>query len=122
MKYPVTAYVCMENEESYERGVLNHINIYDLASEYREIPANGHAYFDTQYLKTYKDGLSQAGIKYKETKFNGVNAVEYEFNQNGLPTKAIMFVKNQKSYLLQVSTRNGLVSKYNNLKLSFRSI
>jgi hypothetical protein len=122
MEYPVTSYVCTENDESYDLGVINHINIYDLASEYKGIPVAQHNYFESKYLETYEEGLSQADITYKHITFKGVRAVEYEFSQNGLPTKAIMFIKNQKSYLLQVATRKSLALKFHSFKSSFTII
>lgn len=122
MKYPISAYACAENEESYENGTINNIIIYDLASEYKAIPVSGYTLFESKYLKTYKDNLRQANIIYNELTFSGVNAIEYEFHQNGLPTKAIIFVKNKKSYLLQVTTRGELSSKFNRFKSSFISM
>jgi hypothetical protein len=49
----------------------------------------------------------------------GVRAIEYSFSQQGLPTKALVFLKGKKSYLIQVGTRHNLESKYLSLKSGF---
>ena len=115
----LNAFVCAENESNFETAALININIYDLSAKYKSTPK---AKFETNYLDTYKADLSKAGYSFKATTLNGLNAIEYEFDQNGLPTKAIMFIYNKKSYLLQIGTRKNLALKFNNLKKSFKTI
>lgn len=116
----IAAYICGENEDSAERGVINNINIYDESKSYVNIKQTNYAYFEKRALEQYAVNLKNAGISFSYTTFQGVSAIEYIFNQGGtLPTKAIFFFKNKKSYLLQVATRKSLTSKYNNLKTSF---
>jgi len=113
------AYICAENEDDPETDVIVNINIYDESASYNKIKPENHPYFTRKCLEKYAENLSKAGIQNSYTTFQGVTAIEYTFDQNGLPTKAIMFYKNKKSYLLQVGTRNNLNTKFNNLKQSF---
>ena len=115
----IAAYICGENKESPETGVIVNINIYDESKSYNIIQPSGYAYFEKKYLEHYAANLSNAGISYNYTTYQGVSALEYNFDQLGLPTKALMFLKNKKSYLLQVATRNNLTTKFTALKTSF---
>ena len=113
------AYICAENEDDPETGVIVNINIYDESATYAKFKPENHVYFTRKCLEKYTENLSNAGILNSYTTFQGVTAIEYTFDQNGLPTKAIIFYKNKKSYLLQVGTKNNLTTKYNALKTSF---
>jgi hypothetical protein len=116
----IGAYICGENEDSAETGVINNINIYDESRSYKNIAPSNYAYFEKKALEQYALNLTNAGMSYGYTTFQGVAAIEYSFDQGGtLPTKAIIFYKNNKSYLLQVATRKNLIAKYNKLKTSF---
>ena len=115
----LAAYVCSENEENPENGVVNNINIYDESKSYKKIQPTEYAMFEKSYLEQYATNLKNASFRYMFTNFQGVPAIEYTFDQEGLPTKAIFFLKNKKSYLLQVGTRMDLQLKYNSLKSSF---
>lgn len=115
----IAAYICAENEDNPDSGVVNNINIYDESKSYKNIQTSGYATFEKNYLEQYATGLKSAGFSYSYTIFQGVSAIEYTFDQLGLPTKAITFLKNKKSYLLQVGTRKNLYIKYNALKKSF---
>ena len=119
MENIVAAYICAENEDDPQTGVVVNINIYDETARYAKIQTEKHAYFTRKCLESYAANLSNAGIQYSYSTFQGVTAIEYTFDQNGVPTKAVMFYKNKKSYLLQVGTRNGLTTKFNALKSSF---
>ena len=99
--------------------MIYNINIYNESKSYDRIPSSRYAFFEKKYLEAYAANLSNAGISFSYTIYQGVTALEYSFDQQGLPTKAIMFLKNMKSYLLQVGTRNGLTTKFNVLKTSF---
>jgi hypothetical protein len=115
----IAAYICAENEDNPDIGVINHINIYNETKSYKNIQPSGYALFEKKYLEQYATNLKNAGISYSYTTFQGVSTIEYTFDQQGLPTKAIIFLKNKKSYLLQVGTRKNLTTKYNLLKTSF---
>lgn len=118
-KSVIGAYICPENEDNPEYGVINNINIYDEGDSYAKISPSGYAYFEKKYLEEYASQLGASGMSYKYSIYKGVTALEYSFDQMGLPTKAIMFLKNKKSYLIQVGTRYNLTSKFNSLKSSF---
>ena len=116
----IAAYICSENEKNPDIGVIVNINIYNEFSTYNKIPSSMHASYEKKYLEEYAKNLSISGIKYNYTKYQGVSAIEYTFNQMGsLPTKAIVFLKNKKSYLIQVATRSKLLGKYNYVKSNF---
>jgi len=115
----LAAYICAENKDSPETGVIVNVNIYDESGSYNNIKPIYHSFFEKKCLEKYAANLSNAGISYQYITYQGVSALEYDFDQMGLPTKAIFLLKDKKSYLLQVGTRNGLSSKFNALKTSF---
>ena len=114
-----SAYICAENEDNPNIGVINNINIYDQSESYRDIQPSNYPSFEKTQLEQYASNLKNASMSYSYTTYQGVSAIEYTFEQQGLPTKAIIFFKNKNSYLLQVGTRNSLTIKYNLLKSSF---
>jgi len=116
----IGAYICAENEDDPETGVIININIYDESESFQKVKSEFHKFFKKKLLEKYADNMDQAGISYNYIDFHGETALEYTFDQYGVPTKALMFYKNQKSYLLQITTRNNLSSKYNTLKNSFQ--
>jgi hypothetical protein len=115
----VGAYVCAENEPDPETGVLYNVNIYDEGEGYAKVSPSYHAFFEEKYLEAYANNLKRDGISYSFTTYQDVTAVEYTFDQMGLPTKAIVFLKNKKSYLLQVGARRNLSQKFNAFKAGF---
>ena len=116
----IAAYICSENEDGAETGVINNINIYDESKSYKNVKPSNYANFEKRALEQYAANLKNAGMSYSYTTFQGVSALEYTFDQGGtLPHKAMIFYKNKKSYLLQVATRKNLTAKYNKLKTSF---
>jgi hypothetical protein len=100
-------------------GVIHNINIYDESKNYKNIQSSGYATFEKEYLEEYATNLKNAGMRYTYVTYQGVSALEYTFDQQGLPTKALIFLKNKKSYLLQVGTSLNLNTKYSLLKSSF---
>jgi len=120
----IAAYACAENEDDPAIGVIININIYDVSEDYKAIPESEYSRLAEMVLKQYASQLSNSGItdNYTYTTYQGVQALEYTFDQMGLPTKAIIFHKNKKSYLLQVGTRNNLAAKYTSLKNNFEVI
>lgn len=115
----VAAYICGEDENSPEIGVANNINVTDESASYNKISPSNYGYFEKRTLEVYAGNLQKAGFNYQYTTYKGVSALEYSFDQMGLPTKAIFFLKNKKTYLIQVGTRTNLNSKFNLLKYSF---
>ena len=115
----IAAYVCAENEDNPDIAVINNINIYDESKSYKDIRPSDYAIFEKKILEQYATNLKNAGMNYTYVTYQGVSAIEYTFYQQSLPTKAIFFLKNKKSYLLQVGTRKSLTTKYNSLKSSF---
>jgi hypothetical protein len=115
----LAAYVCAENEDNPETGVIYNININNESQGYINFPQSLHSYYEQKYLEKYASTLNSTGTTTRQTIYQGVPAVEYTFDQFGLPTKAIFFIKDKKSYLLQVGTRENLSGKFNSLKFSF---
>ena len=118
----LAAYVCAENEDNPDIGVVTNINVYDLSEDYRGIPSNQHSALERNALEQYAISLKQANISVTNVRYLGVPALEYTFNQMGLPTKAVYFLKNKKSYLIQVASRQNLTTKYNLVKNSFETL
>ena len=123
MNFIVSSYVGSENENSEKIGVIYTIQISDLSSQYKNIPQSKQNEFTIKYLDSYCSSLKANNMSYSRPTFNGLNSVEYTFLQNGvLPSKAIIFIKDKKAYLLQVGTRKDLSKKYASLKNSFKFI
>jgi len=112
----IGAYICTENEDDPSIGVLVNINIYDESAAYNKIEPSGYAYFEKQYIIEYAKNLSNAGFPFSYIAYHGALAVEYTYDQMGVPTKALVFLKNKKSYLIQVATRKSLNTKYDYIK------
>ncbi|AVR47053.1 hypothetical protein C7S20_18365 [Christiangramia fulva] len=119
MNNVLAAYICGENTEDPQIGVIKNINIYDESFNYKDLRPSEYSDFEERYLKQYSSNLSAAGITYYNITYLGVSAIEYSFSQQGLPTKAIVFLKNKKSYLLQLGTRADLDSKFTFFKSGF---
>jgi len=119
MKNIQNAYICAENENDPNTGVIININIYDESASFVNLSPNEYSYFTKTYLTSYANNLKTAGMTYKYIDYQGVSALEYDFYQEDIPTKAIVFLKNKKSYLVQVATRKNLQSKFNMVKFSF---
>ena len=115
----IGAYICTENEDNPSIGVLVNINVYDELEAYKKIEPSGYAYFEKQYIIEYAEifRMQASHIAISPTKV--LLAVEYTYDQMGVPTKALVFIKNKKSYLIQVATRKSLNTKYDYIKGSF---
>ena len=115
----IGAYICAENKEDYNSGVIININIYDESKSYTTTRTAGYSKVEKAFLDSYAANLAASNLNYQYISYKGVNALQYSFSQNGLPTKAIVFVKNKKSYLIQLATRKNLQTKYSSLIQSF---
>jgi hypothetical protein len=111
----INALVCANESEKF---IVN-INIFDESSSYKQISPTNYPIFDERFINSYATNLRSAGIDYNVSTYKGGNSVEYTFNQNGLPTKAIYFIKNKRSYLIQIGSVYNLQAKFNNLKNTF---
>ena len=114
----VNAYVCAENENNPDMAVITNINISDVSEIYKNVPTSNYSLAEKSYLDEYAANLRRNGVTSSYTSFQGGAALEYNFDLMGIPTKAIIIVKNKKSYLLQVASKRNLTSKYNTLKSS----
>ena len=56
------AYICAENEDDPQTGVIVNINIYDESARYSKIQLDKHAYFTSKCLESYAANLSNAFI------------------------------------------------------------
>lgn len=115
----IGAFVCAEDEGNPDIGVIVNINVYDVSSNYKSMQVTDDRKFEMKYLSAYEQNLSNSGTTYSYVTYKGAPALEYSFDQMGLPTKAIMFLKNKKSYLLQVATRKELEREFIDLKNAF---
>lgn len=113
------AYTCAKNNSDPEAGIIYNINIYDFSKDYIKMQRSQYLSYEESFLRSYAKGLAENNITYYYVTYLGVSAIQYDFDQMGLPTKAIMFIKNKKSYLLQVATNLSLVPKFNSFKNSF---
>ena len=113
------AYYCAENENDFDIGVIIDIIVYDQSVLFTNIQPSDYARIEKENLKQYEENLSNSGYKYNYCNYKGSSAIEYSFDQLGLPTKAIVFFLNKRFYLLQVGTRTNLDYKYNGLKNNF---
>lgn len=111
----INALVCANESEKF---IVN-INIFDESSSYKQISSTNYHIFDERFINSYASNLRGEGIEYKISTYKGGKSVEYFFSQNGLPTKAIYFIKNKRSYLIQIGGIDNLQEKFNNLKNTF---
>jgi hypothetical protein len=121
---PVSAYVCAANKDSYERATINNITVQDLSANYKSYqsvsPERAAAIFESGFLKQYYDNLLANGMEAEYTTYRGVKAIHYSFMMmETMPTEALFFVKNKRGYLLQVSSRVSLASKFQAVKGAF---
>ena len=112
------AYICLENKDNPEYVAITNININDLSDSYTSLLPSTYSHFEKQFLESYASQLATSGLDYKNITYKGVPALEYSFEQMGIPTKAIIFLKEKKSILIQVGSRHDLITKFNALKFS----
>lgn len=123
MNFILSSYIGSENENSESTGVIYNIQISDISSQYQNFPVSKQNEITIKYLDSYCSSLKANKMSYTRPTFNGFNSVEYSYLQNGvLPTKAIIFIKDKKAYMLQVGTRKDLSKKYASYKNSFKFI
>lgn len=123
INFILSSYIGSENDNSESSGVIYNIQISDISSQYKNIQIGKHNAITLNYLDSYCSSLKANNMSFSRPSFNGLNAVEYYFLQNGvLPTKSIIFIKDKKAYMLQVGTRKNLSKKYTDFKNSFKFI
>lgn len=114
------AYVALSDKNSSDPVIYN-INVFNEEQNYKDIPVKGHNYFEEKYLEQYKKNLKNIGAKTKYINFQGVRALEYQYEQMGIPYKAIVFLKGKKSILLQMGgSLRILNSEFELLKSNFK--
>jgi hypothetical protein len=118
----IGAYICADDENDYYNSSLVNVVVYDMADMYYGLKPENYVINDNKFLNEYSESLEASGIGYKRIQYMGVNALEYTFNQMDMPTKAIVFWKNKKSYLIQIGSRSNFSAKFNTLKSSFALI
>jgi len=123
VKIPVSAYVCVSNQNDFDNVTATNITIQDISYIYMPGGAKDREHiFTDDYYETYKKNITAANMKLTEGLFNGARYLEYSFIQQDVPTQAIMFIKNKKMYCLQVSSMKNLIQRFNILKSSFKFI
>ena len=123
MNFILSSYIGSENENSESTGVIYNIQISDISSQYQNFPVSKQNDITIKYLDSYCSSLKANKMSYTRPNFNGLNSIEYTYLQNSvLPTKAIIFIKDKKAYMLQVATRKDLSKKYISYKNSFKFI
>ena len=117
----IAAYICAENQDDPDTGVIYNVNILNESNGYKDIQPPNYSLFEKDFLQQYANNLANSGIsyRYRYSTFQGITSLEYTFDQQGIPTKAVLFLKNKKSYFLQAGTRTNLTTKFNLIKSSF---
>lgn len=106
------SYISSTNENDSENGTVYNIQVSHVANIHL---ANNSQMFLSQYQKN----CLLNGFEAYRKSFNGLQGVEYFFYINEVPTKSIIFLYSNRSYLLQVSSRTDLAQKFANFKKSF---
>ncbi len=119
-EYPFSAYIGAENEESFEAGVIINVTITDFTQDLTKMTNEDQKYFEETYLNSYFDNMQKANTKnLQKCTFLNTNSIEYNIEMNEMPYKAIIFIKNKKSYFLQVGSRKDLEVNYQRIKEGF---
>ena len=58
----IAAYICAENENSPETGVVNNINIFDESASYKDISPSNFSYFDKRSLESMQKISKTLGL------------------------------------------------------------
>lgn len=113
----IGSYTCALNETDPDNIVIVSIIVTK-----ESVISSSHYDSDFYY---YAENLKEQGISYNFTDFKGVRAIEYLFTQippYNIPTKAIFFYRNYKSYAIMIGTKNSLNYRYNQLLENFEFI
>lgn len=105
----IATYIGTKNENIREKAIIYNINIY-LELSFRGNNAS------KKYLEHIIKGLKTTGLQYAIVNYQGVPAIEYKYNMNGIPSMILCFLKNEKSYFIQVSSLRNLSTNFNSFK------
>ncbi len=108
----LAAYICTQNIDSNNPEDITIINV------------NINKALSSNTINEYASSLKHNKINYRQIKWQGNSALEYDFNQQigdgiNIPTKAIYCYHNEKLYLIQLASLSNIDSKYKKLKQSF---
>ena len=110
----IATYVCAQNTGKNDPKLINIINI-----NVNEITTSL-----AEFLEKYKRDLSANRISYIDKTWNGLKGIEYSFKQDMgdvmLPTKTFYGYKDNKVYLIQISSLTDCEKKYTQLLNSIK--
>lgn len=111
----IGTYYCLQDKEKPETATLININVFDISNQ----PKKGR-------LDSYIEQLNAAGIENKKVKFESCDAVAYSYRQDMggsyVPTKALYVIRNNRYYLIQVTTQKDVDLKFDKLQKSINFI
>lgn len=106
------SYVSSTNEDNSESGTVYNIQI----SHVSNIHLDRNAQI---FLSQYQKNCILNGVEVYRKTYNGLQGLEYFFYINEVPTKSIIFLYSNRTYLLQVSSRTDLAKKFAEFKKCF---
>ena len=115
------ALICSKGSNNDNNVEIYNIVITDVSEIFDQNPKY-NSYVSEKLIKEYENNLINSGFKYRRVKFLNSNALEFNYNQNDYPRKAIIFIKNKMHFMLQIGTKNNIDSKFNDFVNSFKSI
>jgi hypothetical protein len=108
------SYLALRGEDRFRISILDlNAPLADASPEKREI-------FETGYLRTYKNNLSQMGVPFEEVDFNGVKALEYTMLDSERSAKSLLFIYGNNGYTIQVTAASDIESSYQEFVKSIR--
>ena len=97
----IGAYYDLKNKENPNIVTLFNVNVFDISNQ----PTEGR-------LDAYIEQLNAAGIENKKMKFENYDGVVYSYEQNMgsdyVPSKALYVIRDNKYYLINVTTKNNI--------------
>ncbi len=108
------SYLALRGEDRFRISILDlNAPLADASPEKREV-------FETGYLKTYKNNLSQMGVPFEEVDFHGVQALEYTMLDSERSAKSLLFIYGNNGYTIQVTAASDIDSGYEEFVKSIR--
>jgi hypothetical protein len=117
----IGAYACAvaKIENNPEDFAIFRIWIIDESSSYFEVSYKDSSDVENKLFEQVVNNFAANEFVYDYVTYKGVKAIQYSSIQNEIKAKGILFFKNKKRYLLQVSSNYDLTSKFDALKNSF---
>jgi hypothetical protein len=101
-----TTFLAMRGEDRFRISILDlNAPLADASPEKREV-------FETGYLRTYKNNLSQINVPFGEVDFHGVKAIEYTMLDSERSAKSLLFIYGNYGYTIQVTAASDIESSY----------